>query len=217
MGNEFNHSNVTKMVKEGYNEIAEIYEKYADKTALELAIFKQFIDLIGSKKRVLELGCGAACTTGRYFLSNQYQFTGIDLSEKQLALAKKFLPEHEKNFHLAEMVSYTAAQVDNSFDAVLALFSVFHLPKDKHLELFKHIKRILTKGSPVLFTAADSENEGTGDNWLGSTKTMFWANYPYSWYEKKLVELGFKHISTFRREFNFANEIEIQYFLLFQA
>ena len=211
------HDNITKMVKEGYNEIAEIYEQFTDRNTPNLEIFKQFVSLIDPKKRILELGCGSGSPTCNYFFSNGFQYTGVDLSEKQLELAKKFFPKYKNNFREGEMLSYTKSQQEKSFDALIALFCIFHLPKYKHLELFKNIKRILTDGSPVLFTAADSENEGTEDNWIGGGKTMFWSNYPFSWYEEKLTEIGFKHINTFRREFEFANEIEIQYFLLFQA
>lgn len=204
------------LVKEGYNAIAEIHDGFADKNISQLEIFKQFIKLVGNKKRILELGCGSGFM-GDYFLTNKYFYTGIDFSESQIELAIKNLPNHKSNFKLAEMQSYCNSLPSNSADGIIALFSIFHLPKSQHLELFRDIKSILTKESPVLFTAADSESEGTEDNWIGGGKTMYWSNYPYTWYEEKLPEIGFKHINTFRREFEFANEIEIQYFLLFQA
>lgn len=153
---------------------------------------------------------------GWYFFENGFDYTGVDVSEVQLNLAKKNFSQFADNFIVDEMLRYCKAQSDNSFDGLLALFSIFHLPLKDQLELFKELKRILKDDAPFLLTTSNSDDEGTEENWLGGTKPMYWSNKPTEWYETTLTELGFTILERETRTSYFYDEEETICFIIFQ-
>lgn len=206
---------IRNLVKEGYNEIADTYRSLLDKDIDSLAIFKKFISLINNQKKILDLGCGSG-SVSKYFFKNEFDYLGIDLSEKQIALAKSLFQNHQKSFIVADMLSYCKLLPSNSLDGIIALFSIFHLPRELHESLFYEIKRILSNNAPILFTAFDSEWEGVENNWLKGNMPMFWSNHPFSWYLKLLNQLRFEKIDIFNRKEFFDGNEENQYFLLYR-
>ena len=115
------------------------------------------------------------------------------------------------------MVQYCKQLSNDSFDGVIALFSIFHLPINKQVQLFIEINRILTDKSPMLITVSTSDDEGIVENWLGGTSPMYWSNKLASWYEEKLSEIGFEKVEEYTRTVFFDNKDEIQNFLLFKT
>ena len=210
-------NNLLNLVKNGYNEIANIYNSTTDKNITKLEIFKDFISLLGKEKRILDLGCGSGLKVGEYFFKNDFKYTGIDFSEEQINLAKKNFPYQKNCFQRAEMVQYCKQLSNDSFDGVIALFSIFHLPINKQVQLFIEIKRILTDKSPMLITVSTSDDEGIEENWLGGTSPMYWSNKLPSWYEEKLSEIGFEKVEGYTRTVFFDNKDEIQNFLLYKT
>lgn len=204
-----------KLIKNGYNEIALTHDNFTDKNISSLAIFLKFVSLSTEGKYILDLGCGSGSAVSEYFFEKGFSYLGIDLSEEQISLARKRFANYTNNFQVNEMLHFCQSIKENTFDGIIALFSIFHLPKEDHIILFQEIKRILKENAPILFTAFDSSDEGMEENWLGGTKQMFWSNHPYTWYESELMKIGFNKIETFSRNIKFANEDEIQYFLLF--
>lgn len=216
MADDQKASDYIKLVKEGYNEIATTYESTIDKSIPNLAIFKKFVSLIKNQKRILDLGCGSGSKVSWYFFENSFDYIGVDISEEQLALAKKSFPKFADHFIEDEMLEFCKSQNDNTFDGLLALFSIFHLPLTQQLELFKELTRILTDGAPFLLSTSNSDDEGIEENWLGGTKPMYWSNKPTDWYETTLTELGYTIREREKRTSYFYDEEETIWFVLFQ-
>jgi SAM-dependent methyltransferase len=113
-------------------------------------------DLIGRLApgaRVLELGCGAGIPCTRR-LVERFGVTGVDISREQLRLARQFVPR--AMFVRADMteVAFRAT----SFDAVTAVYSIIHVPRQRHGQLFDDIRRWLRPGGFLLasLTARDT-------------------------------------------------------------
>lgn len=102
---------------------------------------------------VLDLGCGAGvpCTQR---LAERFWVTGVDVSEGQLSLARAGLPG--VSLVRADMVEVGFG--DGTFDAVTALYSVIHVPRDRHAGLFRRIHGWLRPGGLLLasLTAGDA-------------------------------------------------------------
>lgn len=75
---------------------------------------------------------------------------------------------------VGEMLDFCKAQEDDSFCGSIALYSLYHLPRVQHLELFVQLKRVLVEGSPCLFNVPEHAGEYLQENWLGSEK-MYWS------------------------------------------
>ena len=76
-----------------------------------------------------------------------------------------------------------------------ALFSIFHLPREEHSDLFRKIYRWLVPGGHLLCTLSHRSEQGyTEGDFFGVT--MYWSNYSLEEYRKMLAEIGFTLLAT---------------------
>jgi len=183
-----------------------------DLSRTKLGIYSEFKRKIPGN--VLELGFGNGKPIAEDLLESGFEYIGIDISERQLELAGANLPKCRKSFIRAEMLDYCKNEEPDSVGGTIAMFSIFHLPREKHVELFSEIQRILKHGAPLLFTCHPSNWEGVENDWMEAPE-MFWSNFSNRWYKLTLTELGYTFISAYRKITVFNNMEEIQYFLLF--
>lgn len=203
---------ITNLVREGYNRAAVRHQDELDLSRTEMWIYKDFKGkLIGN---VVELGFGNGRPIAEDLLNDGCDYLGIDISEKQVELARSYFPQHKERFIQSEMLEFCREQKDNSIGGVVSMFAIFHLPRKYHLELFVELLRILKPSAPLLFTCHPSNWEGTEKEWLEAPE-MFWSNFSNRWYQLTLTELGFTFVSSYRKVTKFNGLDEIQYFLLF--
>ena len=62
------------------------------------------------------------------------------------------------------------------FDAVLAFFSIIHVPVEEHRALFEKIAAWLAPGGLLLVTLPLGAWTGTGEDWQGSGAVMYWSH-----------------------------------------
>lgn len=106
---------------------------------------------------MLDLGCGAGVPIGRSFIDNGWSVTGVDFSAKMLSLANEHVPEMK-----TICSNMCSVQFDESeFDAITSIYSLFHIPKDQHSELFANFFHWLKPNSMALFTYATREYTGS--------------------------------------------------------
>jgi SAM-dependent methyltransferase len=133
--------------------------------------------------RVLDLGCGAGTTAQG--LSDRFAVVGVDISPAQVDLARAAAPG-------ATFVVGDLATVDfppRSFDAVAALYSISHVPREEHPGLFRSIARWLAPGGLLLASlGATDAPDWTGD-WLGVP--MFFSAWDADTNRRLLREAGF--------------------------
>jgi ubiquinone/menaquinone biosynthesis C-methylase UbiE len=159
----------TNIVREGYNKIAEQYYNNRDLTKFngELENFSKLISLSG---HILDVGCGAGIPTAKFLIKKGLKVTGIDISETMLNMAQQNVPEG--NFINMDMRNLEFD--DNSFDGIISVYTLFHVPKNQHPQIFKDFYRVLKSGGIMLINTGISESEGIS-NFFGVP--MFWSNY----------------------------------------
>ena len=202
---------ITELVRKGYNQAVNNYQKEMDNSRLKLYIYKEFKALV-NKGKILELGCGNGFPIGFDLLENDFDYTGIDISEKQIELAKK---DHPKHFEVASMNDYLDRVDCNSLDGIVTMFADFHLPKEGRRKLYEKIFDKLRINSHLLFTCHPGNWEGYIENWLGAEK-MFWSTLPNEWYQKNIEEIGFVMVTVHRTIAKFNGKDEVQYFMLYR-
>jgi SAM-dependent methyltransferase len=142
---------------------------------------------------VLELGCGCGLPVTQKLLSYpNISVTANDLSSTQVDLARSnLLGDPVDNATAARLVlnegDMTALSFpEASLDAVLAFYSIIHLPRTEQEELLKKVAGWLKPGGYLLANFAVEEIEGlVMDQWLDEKGWMYWS----SWGEKGTVEL----------------------------
>ncbi len=167
----------TDMVKKSYNKIAASYYSHRDLNKFNGELDK-FIDLLPKNGHVLDVGCGAGIPTGKYLVSRGLKVTGIDISDTMLEMARKNVPEG--NFINKDMNKLDFNE--NSFDGIISVYALFHVPKKNHPNIFKQFFKILKPGGILLINTGTSESEGLS-KFFG--ESMFWSNYD----PKKTLEI----------------------------
>lgn len=160
------------IVAAGYDLIAErhlawIHEIDGDP---RLRFLHDLLARLPERPAVLDLGCGAGvpCTA---LLAEHGDVTGVDVSARQLELARQRVPG--ARFVQADMA--TADFPSGSFDAVTAFYSVAHVPRDEHAELFLRIAGWLRPGGHFLAALGCGATDGTVADWLGAP--MFFSSH----------------------------------------
>jgi ubiquinone/menaquinone biosynthesis C-methylase UbiE len=133
---------------------------------------------------VLDLGCGNGAKTAR--LAGRFEVVGVDISEEQLRLARAAVPG-------ATFVQADFAELDvpaESLDAVTAFYSIVHVPRDQHPELFAKIQRWLKPGGLFLASLSHLGGPGRTEEWLGVE--MFFSGFDSETNSRLVREAGFE-------------------------
>lgn len=136
--------------------------------------------------RVLDLGCGCGIPSDRWLVAHGFDVVGVDVSPVQIGRARRLVPN--ATFVLADMT-----EVDHpagSFDAVIALYSVFHVPLGEQRRLIASVARWLRPGGLFLAIVPTDEWTGTEENWLGGGAPMWWAQERPEVYRTWFAEAG---------------------------
>jgi len=186
--------NNQKLVEESYNQIAEKYLKKfrlgSDANKHTVKYLKLLIKLLPRNSKILDLGCGAGIPATK-ILAQYYKVVGVDISEKQIRLARKNVPE-------AKFIKADMLEVDfpnNSFDAIVSLYAIIHISRQYHRKLLKKIWRMLKAGGYFLATMGVTDlKEAKEENWLGAP--MYWSHFGKKENITMLKKIGFRILKT---------------------
>ena len=162
-----------RVVETGYDRVTERYLASKDaEDPTTLAALDELARELSPGAAVLDLGCGAGVPATRR-LAQRFAVTGVDLSTRQLELARQHVPA--ANFLKADMTDLSFAP--EAFDAVVAFHSIIHLPRAEHPALLGKIRRWLKPGGVFLATWALGEWEGEENDWEGWGAPMRWSHH----------------------------------------
>lgn len=178
-----------RTVESGYDQMAEQYLATKDpEDPLALEALEDLATLLPSEAAVLDLGCGAGVPVTRWLADRGFAVTGVDVSAKQLELARTNVPEG--TFFKADMTEVVFAP--ESFEAVVAFHSIIHVPRTEHPTLLESIHRWLEPGGSLLATMAVADYEGRDEDWEGWGAPMVWSHYGRNANVAMLREAGFQ-------------------------
>jgi 2-polyprenyl-3-methyl-5-hydroxy-6-metoxy-1,4-benzoquinol methylase len=176
-------------VESGYDQMAEQYLATKDpEDPLALRALEDLASLLPSRAAVLDLGCGAGVPVTRWLADRGFAVTGVDVSAKQLELARTYIPDG--TFIKADMTEVDFGS--ESFDALVAFHSIIHVPRTEHPALLKSIHRWLEPGGALLATMAVADYEGRDEDWKGWGAPMVWSHYDRNANVAMLREAGFE-------------------------
>jgi len=161
-------------------------EREEEEEVKSLSEFSSRIPLDG---RVLDAGCG----NGAYsrILSEKFEVIGVDISEKQIELAKQNAPKAK--FICQDMTKVTFP--DEHFNGILSYYSIIHIPREEHYELLRNFRRMLKINGIVLLTFHNSDDpESYDENFFGSGAKMFWSGFDEATNLKMIQDIGLKII-----------------------
>ena len=178
-----------RTVESGYDQMAEEYLATKDpEDPLALRALEDLASLLPSEAAVLDLGCGAGVPVARWLADRGFAVTGVDVSARQLELARTNVPE---GIYLkANMTEVVFAP--ESFDAVVAFHSIIHVPRTEHPTLLESIHRWLEPGGGFLATMTAADYEGRDEDWEGWGAPMVWSHCDKNANVAMLRDAGFE-------------------------
>ncbi|MBW1670074.1 MAG: class I SAM-dependent methyltransferase [Deltaproteobacteria bacterium] len=191
-------------LREIYDGFAETYEENRGLFDMTEVFNSFYARLEVEKGKLLDLGCGVGEPFTRFFIDRGWTVKGVDFSERMLELASKYVPEMQTIHADIREVEFEPGQ----FEAITAIYSLFHVPSNDHAALFdKFYKWLLPKGK-ALFTYATKEYTGSNEfdgykEFMG--KKLYYSHKSPDKLYADLERLGFNIESTDYR--NIGNEI----------
>lgn len=162
-----------RQVEQAYDHIAwDYFSTRATDAASILGTLIVLASDLPDDAKALDLGCGAGVPSTK-FLAARFDTTGVDISEGQLELARRFAPG--ASYIKSDMTELEFPPA--SFDAIVAFYSIIHVPREEQPTLVRNIYSWLKQGGWFLATWPLTEWEGTEDDWQGWGSTMWWSHY----------------------------------------
>ena len=186
-------SSAKRLVADGYDEIAAKHEEWRKRSPKDymIAHLDRVTQGLSDGDRVLDLGCGSGVPYGRY-LSERFDVVGVDISPGQLKLGREL--ESGPEFLLADMASLPLRP--GSFDAIAALYSVIHVPREQHVELWADLFALLQPERRLFVVLGTTEWVGTESDWLVPGVEMYWSQFDSDTSCRMLEDAGFRILTT---------------------
>ncbi len=178
-------------VRRGYDDLASVYaaDRPADDPGTEM--LAQVLDELPEGSRVLDAGCGQG-TPVLSRVRESATAVGVDFSRGQLRLAAENVP----GVSLVQGDMAALPFADGAFDAVVAHWSLIHVPLADHQTVVDEFARVLRPGGRVLLSEGTSEWVGENPDWLGSGVAMEWNVAGPAATREQLRAAGFEVVET---------------------
>jgi predicted TPR repeat methyltransferase len=174
--------------------IVEHYERHAH--AFDSVRRGQFVErpwfdrfMLGVRKggHILDLGCGAGEPVDRYLIDHGYSVTGVDSSEKMIALARiRFARQRWLKMDMRK------ALLDQKFAGIVAWDSLFHLGPDEQMSVLIRAAGWLEKDGNFLFNTGPAHGEAIGHQF---GEPLYHASLDPSEYRELFERFGLTEIA----------------------
>jgi SAM-dependent methyltransferase len=181
----------TAIVRDGYDAMAETYRAWGGEVVGDPRgqFLAALIERLCEGGRVLDLGCGAGVPSTQV-LAERFGVVGVDASAAQIRLATANVPR--ASFGRADMLEVSFQR--ESFDAVTAFYSISHIPREQHGELFGRIAAWLKPGGSLLAVLGSGDLPDWSGEWLGVP--MFFSSHGAEENRRLLRRPGSRWCST---------------------
>jgi SAM-dependent methyltransferase len=140
---------------------------------------------------VLDLGCGCGVPVARFLTGVGHHVTGVDISGVQIERARRLVPTG--TFLRADATRLHLPPA--SFDAVVCLYALIHMPLAEQPRLIRRIATWLRPGGWLLTTVGHTTWTGTEENWLDGPAVMWWSHADAATYRSWLHRAGLTIVS----------------------
>lgn len=157
-------------VRDGYDALGEAYAASRTGNPAMRTPRAAFRDTLPADARVLDAGCGPGDPV-LAALNAESDAVGLDISRTQLDLAARNAP----GAGLAQGGLGRLPFADDSFDGIVALWSLIHVPLGDHTDVLAEFARVLRPGGTLLVLEGRNRWQGSNPDWLDAGTEMQWA------------------------------------------
>jgi len=153
-----------RIVEEGYDQVAAAYSRLESESQWpRIRWLRKVLTRLDPGSSVLDLGCGSG-DPADIEIAKLHQVTGVDISNAQIGLARQNVPQGK--FIKEDLGSLDFPE--GSFDAVVSFYTLEHLPRAQHAEMFLRIHDWLRPEGLLLFGYEKGNRNDETIEWLGA-------------------------------------------------
>ncbi len=160
------------------------FDKRRGKKLFERKWLDRFVRVAPNGRRLLDLGCGSGRPIAQYLSERNMTVTGVDGAAAMIEIFRETLPR--ATAHHADM---RGLDLGETFDAILAWNSFFHLTAADQRAMFPVFAAHAAPGAALMFTSGPDAGEAIG-NVEGDT--VYHASLAPDEYRSLLADNGFE-------------------------
>lgn len=161
-----------EIVRRGYDAVSERYRADADAPGEYEVWLRALTARLPAHAEILDLGCGCGVPMARRLAELGHDVVGVDTSPVQIERARRLVPG-------ACFIQADASHLSclpGSFDAIVCLFVLIHLPEREQEALIQNFHTWLRPGGVLLATVGATAWTGEQPDWLGGGAPMWWSH-----------------------------------------
>jgi 2-polyprenyl-3-methyl-5-hydroxy-6-metoxy-1,4-benzoquinol methylase len=174
----------SELVRRGYDQLSHRYRRDDDEDGHYKPWLADLHRRLPAASAVLDLGCGCGVPVARFLANAGHRVTGVDISEVQVERARRLVPTG--TFLQADATELSLPP--ESFDAVVCLYALIHMPLTEQPQLIRRIATSLRPGGWLLVTVGHEAWTGMQDNWLDGPAPMWWSQADAATYRSWLQQ-----------------------------
>jgi SAM-dependent methyltransferase len=174
------------VVRAGYNAVSRRYRGDGDSPDEYRRWLADLRNRLPGRGDVLDIGCGCGVPVARALSAAGHRVIGVDISDVQIERARGLVPA--ATFIRADVTRLRFPP--GSFDAVVCLYALIHMPRGRQPRLIERIAQWLRPGGWLLATTGQRAWTGTEDHWLGGPAPMWWSQADAATYRSWLRAAG---------------------------
>ena len=167
-----------------YDSVASDFARSRDKSLFERRWLDRMLAHTPPPRRILDLGCGSGNPIARYLADRRARVTGVDGAPAMVALFRQTLPGAR-----ALHSDMRTLDLGETFDAILAWNSFFHLSPPDQRAMFARFAAHATKNTVLMFTAGPAAGEPIGQV---AGQPVYHSSLDSQEYRQLLADNGFK-------------------------
>jgi ubiquinone/menaquinone biosynthesis C-methylase UbiE len=174
------------LVRRGYDVLSARYDEAYGSTGKYGPWLGELISSLPPAAAVVDLGCGCGVPVVRDLAAAGHRVTGVDFSAVQVRRARQLVPAATILESDLTAVRFSPA----SLDAVLAFYSIIHVPLAEQPALLHRIAGWLRPGGRFAATMGHLAWTGTDADWLGGGTPMWWSHADAATNRRWLLDTG---------------------------
>jgi SAM-dependent methyltransferase len=174
-------------IRRAWDDVSETYAKRRDPDGSDAALIDDLLAELSVDPTVLDVGCGDGARTLANLPSDA---VGLDFARAGLELAAETVPG--ARLLQGDMTALPVAA--DSVDGITAYHAVFHVPRERHPEVYREFARALRPGGVALMTLPSGNFETVRRGWMGGS--MFFSAPGRQATLDQLSEAGFEDVWT---------------------
>ncbi|MCA1842751.1 MAG: class I SAM-dependent methyltransferase [Actinobacteria bacterium] len=179
-------STVKDVVSAGYDTMHDRYADWAgrDTSRRQHSLMRAAGMGLVTGGDALDLGCGTGRHVTATLAAAGYRVIGLDVSAASIEVARHELPS--VRFLVGDMAA--AKFLPGSFDLVTAFYSIIHLPREEHGEVFRRVATWLRPGGGLIACLGASCGDAYEEDWLGVP--MYWSSWDHRTNRRLINDAG---------------------------